>query len=123
MGIFGKKKNKEPQVDLINELGEPQEVPATYETTIEYLTGLSDEEYERVQKVASIYRKADKDACEALGKKYEPTTHIEPSTEEVPRDVNHTRPKTAEDLAMENEIEQAFLADDEPRKSKRGKNK
>lgn len=47
-----------------------------YNKVRDWLVGLSDEDYQTMQKVARIYRKSDKDAAKALGIDLEPTTFI-----------------------------------------------
>lgn len=72
MGFFDRKKHELPPL-----MDEADIIPP-YNVVLEYLVGLSADDYEKVIKVAGIYRQADQDACDALGKPNEPTTFIEP---------------------------------------------
>lgn len=111
MGIFSRKKDKTEPTALMPEL---EEDAVNFNSVVDWLVGLSEKDYKKVCDVAVIYREADKKATEALGKENKPTTFIEPPTETVPHDVNHTRSKSGEanpdveDL-LEDELDQAFL--------------
>ena len=65
MGIF--KKNKAVEV---------VEQPANYSTALDYLIGLSTDEYAKVVKIAEEYRQTNAVAAGILGVKNEPTTFI-----------------------------------------------
>lgn len=65
MGIF--KKNKAVEV---------VEQPANYNTALDYLIGLSADEYAKVVKVAEEYRRTNAVAAGILGTANEPTTFI-----------------------------------------------
>lgn len=74
MGLFGtKKKELQP---LITE-ADFDEV-ANYESALNFLVGLSGEDYDKVLGVAQVYRQADYEAHKILGKPSEPTTFINP---------------------------------------------
>ncbi len=74
MGIF--KKNKAVEV---------VEQPANYNTALDYLIGLSSDDYTKICHVAAIHRQADYEACQVLGVKCEPTTFIkQPVLKSVP---------------------------------------
>lgn len=75
MGIFGNKDKALPSLFRDDEL-EPQAVAVDYNSALDWLTGLSDEDYKKVCTVAEIYRKAQADAAEALGVENTPTTFI-----------------------------------------------
>lgn len=60
--------------------------PASYETALNYLIGLSAEEYTKVTQVAAIHRQANYEAAKVLGIDDEPTTFITPPEPEVPAD-------------------------------------
>lgn len=57
-----------------------------FDQVLEYLVGLSDQEYAQVCDVAQIYRRADQEASTALGNKSEPTTFINPPVAPETRD-------------------------------------
>lgn len=80
--MFGFNKPKKKPVELPQVLTE-QENPVNYNTVLDYLVGLSQREYEKILKVSSIYRKANKDAAKILGVKDEPTVTLK---EEKPTD-------------------------------------
>lgn len=48
-----------------------------YEQTINYLTGLSRSDFDKIVKVAGIYRAANKEAAKIIGIKEEPTASIQ----------------------------------------------
>ena len=48
-----------------------------YEQTINYLTGLSRSDFDKIVKVAGIYRVANKEASKIIGIKEEPTVSIQ----------------------------------------------
>lgn len=102
MGLFGKDKKVLAPLFSESEL-EPQN--ADYNTVLDWLQGLSDEDYATVCKIAEIYRKANKDAAAALGIEDQPTTFIHPPAE----------PEAPKNFLDEDDISAAFL-DDEPAK-------
>lgn len=65
MGIFTKTK----KVEVV-------EQPANYNTALDYLIGLSTEDFAKVVRIAEEYRKTDAVAAGILGIKHEPTTFI-----------------------------------------------
>jgi hypothetical protein len=98
MGLFDKKRKELPALFSESEL-EPETQAAGYNEVIDYLTGLSDKDYQTVCSVAVIYREAQAKVAETLGIENEPTTFITPpeapsNTELLPQDVNHIAPKT-----------------------------
>ena len=116
MGLFN---NNSKKADLLQSAplwrDDPAPVqPVDYNSVLEYLQGLSDEDYAKVTKVATIYRKANADACAALGIEFEPTAAIvEPEPEEqlvseLPESIN---------LDDDDELDIAFL-EDEPETAK-----
>ena len=66
MGIFSKNNKSVEAVDQ----------PANYNTTLDYLVGLSVDEFAKVVKIAEAYRQTDAVAAGILGIKHEPTTFI-----------------------------------------------
>lgn len=111
MGLFGSKKK---QATPIGSVVMPVQVEAVnYETALDYLVGLSDKDYEVINKVAVIYRKANAEAAKAQGIDNEPTTFIKPpsNTELVPAHVNHIAPKSF--LDDEDDADIAAILDDQ----------
>lgn len=115
MGLFG---NKKVAADQKSILDIPD--PAGYNEVVDYLVGLSDQEYDTVQKVANIYREADKKAAESLGVDCEITSFIRPP--EVEKDLDYqdlpSEPmSTAVDDFLDTEMTSVFL-DEEPVQAK-----
>jgi hypothetical protein len=132
MGIFGKKKREELPADVrtaADAMADEQleDQPANYSTVLDWLLGLSEKDYKKMGTVVDIYRKANADTAKALGIKTEPTSFLPhaDNTEAVPQDVNHLSPNSAPDTKadeaaiddfLNDELDSAFLADDEPKK-------
>lgn len=95
MGLFTKKKS--PAFTAVDD----QElfVKVDYNSVVDWLVGLSDEDYEKVNQVTVIYRAANKETCRVLGVEDKPSTFI----------IQPEEPATEDDG-----IEAAFLGDDEP---------
>lgn len=74
MGIFTSKE-KPQSVFQVPAFDEP-EAAVNYNSVLDYLVGLGDDDFEKIKKVANIYRKANKDASEALGVENEPSAFI-----------------------------------------------
>lgn len=83
MGIFGNKDKSEKLGSLFDDEELVAEAAVDYNSALDWLTGLSDEDYKKVCTVAEIYRKAQQDAAEALGVVNEPTTFIKPPVQEL----------------------------------------
>lgn len=77
MGIFSNKKKRSVFDDPEGAVF-PADPPTDYNYTVDYLVGLSSEDYDKVFKVANIYRTANIDAALALGVPNKPTTYITP---------------------------------------------
>lgn len=107
MGIFGKKRKELPPLMQASDF---DIVPAQpdFDSVLEWLIGLSADDYAKVGKIADIHRKAYNDHCKVLGKPDEPTTFIEPpAPAEPPTNL----------LDDEDDITSAFL-EDEPKHKK-----
>lgn len=81
MGLFGNKDKKElpplmTAADFVD--------VANYDSALNYLVGLSDDEYKKVINVADIHRKAYQESAAVLGTPNEPTTFINPPEPELP---------------------------------------
>lgn len=79
MGLFGNK--KQPLPDLMT--AADFEDVANYNSALNYLIGLSDDEYKKVINVADIHRKAYQESAAVLGTPNEPTTFINPPEPEI----------------------------------------
>lgn len=95
MGLFGKQKRELPPLITDEEL---DEAIVNHDSVLEYLVDLSKADYEKMLKVANIYRNADKDARKVLGIKGDATNEITKET--------RLEAKLDDDLP--------FLLDDEP---------
>lgn len=91
MGLFRKRKSQLP--DLITDEELDFATGVNYNTVMEWLVGLSADDYTHVLKVADIYRKADQDVADYLKEPNEPTTFIRPPADQV------TDPATAGNIA------------------------
>lgn len=89
--LFSKRKKELPQLISDEELD-----AVDYNQVLEWLVGLSKDDYKKVCNVANIYREADQAAAAELGIANEPTSSINPPMSEVP------------------ELTGSFLDDDEP---------
>lgn len=82
MRLFGNK--KQPLPELITE-ADYDEV-ANYESALNYLVGLSGDDYTKVTQVAAIHRQANYEAAKVLGVDDAPTTFIYPPEPAEPTD-------------------------------------
>lgn len=128
--MFDKLRGKKSPLDL--KPGQPiwaidptiEDQAVNFNTVLEWLVGLSEDDYAKVVKVADIHRKAYIEHCEALGETPEPSTFINPPEPEanllvVDKDVHHLdhkRPKSF--LDDDDELTAAFL-EDEPKQPKK----
>lgn len=103
MGLFGKRKSELPPLISDEELF-PR---VNYESVLDWLLGLSAEEYTQVLQVANVQRQANYEAAKILGKPFTPKTQIDD-----PRDSL----QTLEPFIIDKEPH-SFL-DDEPKKPK-----
>lgn len=118
--MFGNlfKKREPKQVELPAALMAEQN-PVNYDSVLDYLVGLDSKEYDKLLKVAVIYRDANKSAAKVLGVKDQPTTKLKddkPTDDEVgaaldqlletdPEDLKHSLENAPE--TPENKKEQA----------------
>lgn len=73
--IFNRK--KKPLTELPSVLTKEDD-PVNYNSVLDYLVGLSRAEYDKLNKVSSIYRNANKEAAKILGVKDEATVELQP---------------------------------------------
>lgn len=105
MGLFNKS-NKVDLPVLSDDNDQPQAI--TFNEVIDYITGLSKSDFDKLIKVANIYRASNKDVLNVLGLKDEPTTSIAQEME-----TKTLEPVEVEtDLLSDDELDNAFL--DEP---------
>lgn len=129
--MFDKLRGKKSPLDL--KPGQPiwaidptiEDQAVNFNTVLEWLIGLGDDDYNKVVKVSGIHRKAYGDAADALGEPLDPTTFINPpepvsNMVVVDKDVHHLdhkRPKTM--LDDDDELNMAFLDDDDQQPKKK----
>lgn len=116
MGLFSKKNTKKEMVKLPPEL-EPIN-PINFNSVTDYLTGLSNQEYNKILKVVDIYRDANKSVAKVLGIKAEPTTSIEneePTEEQVEDALDAIISQNAPKEIVDTEL-QFELLDEDPAK-------
>lgn len=133
MGLFGKDKKQHelPPLFRDDELdGLAPEATVDFNGVVDYLVGLSDEDYKKLQNYVVVYRHAAKAGAEALGIENEPTTFINPP--EAPTVADSTFADDngkikvpvkddEDDLLLDDELEAAFLEDDTTPSAKRAK--
>lgn len=105
---FFKRKNKQvlPPLWHPGELEELTPSALNYDTVLDWLVGLSDEDYQKVCSVAAVHRAASKQEAEILGKDAKPSTFINPpEPEPMPEPRNF----------LDDEDDLGFL-EDEPKK-------
>lgn len=84
--------------------------PVNYDSVLDYLVGLDNKEYDKLLKVAVIYRDANKSAAKVLGVKDQPTAKLKddkPSDEEMDDALDQLLETDPEDLkaALNNQPE------------------
>lgn len=109
MGIFGNKK-AEPAQPLLSDAEIFGDQPINYNQTIEFLAGLSDEDYKKTIKCAEITRKSYADQCKVLGIDNEPTAFINPPEDEL----QTMPPVEVAGSFLEDDTELGSFLDDEP---------
>ncbi len=104
--LFGR---REPKPVEVPALLQPED-PVNYDSVLDWLLGLSQKDYERMLKVVTIYRNANKDAAKVLRVKDEPTTQLVSkrlTDEQIDSDLDMLLQTDPDDLkaAIENEPE------------------
>lgn len=83
--------------------------PVNYNSVLDYLVGLSVDDFKKMTKSAEIYRKANKEVAELIGVADEPTTSIQTDKVEVEdEDLDNMLSANKDDLTA------AFLEDEAP---------
>ena len=77
--MFGLGKKREKQAVELPAILQPEN-PVNYDSVLDYLVGLDAKEYDKLLKVAVIYRDANKSAAKVLGVKDQPTTKLKDDT-------------------------------------------
>lgn len=75
--LFGKRKKVLPA--LLSDEDIDFSTGVNYSTVLDYLVGLSGDDYTKICQVAAVYRQADYEACKVLGVENEPSTFITPA--------------------------------------------
>lgn len=114
MGIFTKndKRSKVPAFLLDDERATTDDSEISYNSVLDYLVGLSDDDHDKIFKVSAIYRKANKQASEVLG--------VEDQAVNTIGDQATTSPATDDDVS-DDELDAMLNGDtpfieDEPKK-------
>lgn len=110
MGILNnfKRKNAERAPVVIPESMKAQD-PVNYNSVLDYLVGLSQDDFKKMTKSAEIYRKANRDVAGLIGVEDEPTTSIQTAKPEVSDDELDAMLNTPAD-----ELATAFIEDEIP---------
>lgn len=108
MDIFKRKNKRELPPLLMGDDLEFTPAQPDYSAVLDWLVGLSDEDYVKVTKVAEIHRKAYQEAAGVLGDPNEPTSFIHPP-EPLEAPTNF--------LDDDDDISSALI-EDEPKKTK-----
>ena len=124
MGIFTKDKRSKVPAFLLSDEGDQSEPTSevSYNSVLDYLVGLSDDDHDKIFKVSGIYRKANKQAAEVLGVEDEPVNTIgdQPeATTAAPADDDDINDDELDAMLNSVTDEPAFI-EDEP-KTKRSK--
>jgi hypothetical protein len=117
VGILDKlgKKRKANPVELPALLAKDAN-PVNYDSVLDYLVGLSEEDYKKICKVTGIYREANKKAATVLNVEDQPTTSLvedKLTDEEIDESLDQLLETPADDL-KEAIVNQAVA--DEPKK-------
>ncbi len=98
MSLFRKPKKVTPALISDEEINAFTGV--NYDNVLGWLVGLSEVDFDKVTKVANIYRKADFEAAQELEVTNEPTTFINPPEPEATdepaflEEIDHPKPKS-----------------------------
>lgn len=110
MGILDnlKRKNADRPPVVIPEAMKMQD-PVNYNSVLDYLVGLSQDDFKKMTKSAEIYRKANREVAGLIGVEDEPTTSIQTSQPELEdEDLDNLLSANKDDLTT------AFLEDEIP---------
>jgi hypothetical protein len=121
VSLFGKKQPEVPQTFIVNEAAEASGVD--HNNVLDYLLQLKTEEYEKLLKLAGIYREANKAAGELIPQ-YDPdlaeTVEVQQMGKAEPIMVSTGNvDEDAIDDFLNDELENAFI-EDEPKKGTAG---
>lgn len=110
MGILDnlKRKSADRPPVVIPEAMKMQD-PVNYNSVLDYLVGLSQDDFKKMTKSAEIYRKANRDVAGLIGVEDEPTTSIQTTQPELEdEDLDNLLSANKDDLTT------AFLEDEIP---------
>ena len=110
-GLFGKRKSRSSEPVKLPEAMKAED-PVNYNSVLDYLVGLSVEDFKKMTKSAEIYRKANKDVANLLEVEDEPTTAIKTEKPEISDD------EMDDMLNADPEALQAAFLDDAPGQDK-----
>lgn len=84
-GLFGKTKQRSADPIATPEAMKPED-PVNYNSVLDYLVGLSNDDFKKMTKSAEIYRKANREVANLLDIEDEPTTAITTEKPEITDD-------------------------------------
>lgn len=84
-GLFGKRKSRSSEPVTLPDAMKAED-PVNYNSVLDYLVGLSGDDFKKMTKSAEIYRKANKDVASLLDIEDEPTTAIKTDKPELTDD-------------------------------------
>lgn len=120
--MFGLNKKREKQPVELPAILQPEN-PVNYDSVLDYLVGLDAKEYDKLLKVAVIYRDANKSAAKVLGVKDQPTTKLKddkPTDDEMDSaldDLLETDPADLKDALVNSEPKPDVKKEQSPSKS------
>jgi len=104
---FFKNQKQEPEEILVDEFARPIDPPVNYNSVVDYLVGLSDEDYKKVCEIVPIYREANAKTAAVLEIENEPTSAIY-----APEEPEAPEPATGTMLDEDDDLSLAFLEDE-----------
>lgn len=84
-GLFGKRKSRSSEPVILPEAMKAED-PVNYNSVLDYLVGLSSDDFKKMTKSAEIYRKANREVASLLDVEDEPTTAIKTEKPEITDD-------------------------------------
>lgn len=111
MFLFKKRNKLELDPNELYQIPLTEEPAVNYNTVLDYIIGLSRQDFDKLNKVAVIYRTANKEANRVLGNKEEPATSIK---DETPAPVSEI--EDGDDIATSllDDAAMDFIMDDAP---------
>lgn len=84
-GLFAKRKSRSSEPVILPEAMKAED-PVNYNSVLDYLVGLSNDDFKKMTKSAEIYRKANREVASLLDVEDEPTTAIKTEKPELTDD-------------------------------------